>query len=203
MSVDWTAGYECGKRDAVDRCMVEKGAGTIGCNPDAVIDRCIRAIQALDVRHSRPTMPEREASRSRICNTLDIAHAALRAVDASDQTQPQTDATCERVSLAVDAVERMAREMGFRLSEMRGGVAGQGADNQFLDEFERSTDRARHIALARNCLAAVPDSYTEDQINDVGRRARHWVTKAAREHQALAIADEEAREAADAGWQFG
>jgi hypothetical protein len=168
MNVVWTAGYECGKRDAIDRCMVEKGAGTIGCNPDAVIDRCISAIQALDVRHSRPTIPDREASRSRICNTLDLAHAALRAVDASDQTLPQLVTTCERVSLAVVAVERMARELGFRLSEMRGVVA----DATILD---------------RECVAC-------------GRR---WSDAAACRCPACAISDEEAREAADAGGQFG
>lgn len=51
-----------------------------------------------------------------------------------------------------------------------------------FDAFEHSTDRAFHIGLARRCLAAVPDAYTEDQLDDIGRRARHWVLKAAREH---------------------
>jgi hypothetical protein len=51
-----------------------------------------------------------------------------------------------------------------------------------LDAFERSTDREFHIGLARRCLAVVPDAYTEDQLDDIGRRARHWVVKAVREH---------------------
>jgi hypothetical protein len=50
------------------------------------------------------------------------------------------------------------------------------------DQFERSTDRAFHIGLARNCLANVQDTYTDDQLNDIGSRARHWVMKAFREH---------------------
>jgi len=51
-----------------------------------------------------------------------------------------------------------------------------------LDAFERSTDREFNIGLARRCLAAVPAAYTEDQLDDIGRRARHWVVKAVREH---------------------
>jgi hypothetical protein len=61
---------------------------------------------------------------------------------------------------------------------------------RMLDDFERSTDRAFHIGLARNCLAAVPDAYTEDQLDDIGRRARHWTLKALRAHLEEATCNE-------------
>lgn len=61
--------------------------------------------------------------RGRICAALDAAHCALRAVDASDTTKPQTDATLDRVAVAVDTVEQMARDLGYRLSEFRGEMA--------------------------------------------------------------------------------
>lgn len=64
-------------------------------------------------------MSDREAVRNKICATLDAAHHALRCVDASDTTQPQTGDTLKHVSNAVSAVERMARELGYRLSEFR------------------------------------------------------------------------------------
>jgi hypothetical protein len=48
-------------------------------------------------------------------------------------------------------------------------------DTTHINQFEHTVDRAFHIRLARLCLAAVPDSYTEDQLADIGARARHWV----------------------------
>lgn len=62
---------------------------------------------------------ELDHHRARVYATLDLAHAALRCVDASDQKEPQTEHTLEQVSDAVAAVERMARELGYRLSEFR------------------------------------------------------------------------------------
>lgn len=43
------AGYEQAKRDAIDRCHIEKDGRTVA---DNAIDRCIRAIEPLDVRHA-------------------------------------------------------------------------------------------------------------------------------------------------------
>lgn len=40
---------------------------------------------------------------------------------------------------------------------------------------------SNHVGLARRILAAVPDTYTEAQLDDIGRRARHWVMDAYRE----------------------
>lgn len=42
------AGYEQAKADAIDRCKIEKD----GRASDNAIDRCIRAIEPLDVRHA-------------------------------------------------------------------------------------------------------------------------------------------------------
>jgi DNA-binding NarL/FixJ family response regulator len=51
----------------------------------------------------------------------------------------------------------------------------------------RSTfDRKAAIALARNILANMPDSYTEEQLNDIGTRARHWVWVSVRDQPHLA-----------------
>ena len=55
----------------------------------------------------------------KICATLDNAHHALRCVDASDTTKPQTQGALNRVSEAVRAVEIMARELGYVLHEFR------------------------------------------------------------------------------------
>jgi hypothetical protein len=41
-------------------------------------------------------------------------------------------------------------------------------------------DRAAAIRLARNILANVPDSYTDEQLNDIGKRAIYWLTRAQR-----------------------
>ena len=54
-----------------------------------------------------------------ICVVLEIAHRALRCVDASDTTKPQTADTLARVAMAVGAVEIMARELGYVLHEFR------------------------------------------------------------------------------------
>lgn len=51
-----------------------------------------------------------------------------------------------------------------------------------IDSFEHAADREFHIGLARNCLASVPDDYTDDQLDDIGRRARHWAMRALREY---------------------
>jgi hypothetical protein len=40
-------------------------------------------------------------------------------------------------------------------------------------------DRAAAIALGRNILANVPDSYTDEQLNDIGTRAVYWVIRLA------------------------
>ena len=68
-------------------------------------------------------MADREAMRGRICAALDAAHCALRGVDASDTTKPQTDATLHHVAVAVSTIEKLARELGYRLSEFRGEMA--------------------------------------------------------------------------------
>lgn len=52
-----------------------------------------------------------------------------------------------------------------------------------IEQFERGFSRVDAVALARRILAQVPDSYTEDQLNDIGQRARHWVMQAYREAQ--------------------
>lgn len=70
-------------------------------------------------RMFQPVPVDREQMRSGICAVLEVAHVALRNVDASDTTIPQTDATLESVAIAVSAVERMARDLGYRLSEFR------------------------------------------------------------------------------------
>jgi hypothetical protein len=52
-----------------------------------------------------------------------------------------------------------------------------------IEQFERGFRRADAIALARRILANTPESFTEDQLNDIGQRARHWVMRAYREAQ--------------------
>lgn len=37
-------------------------------------------------------------------------------------------------------------------------------------------DRAAAIKLARRILANVSESYTDEQLNDIGTRARYWLT---------------------------
>lgn len=64
-------------------------------------------------------MDDRERQRDRVCGTLELAHGALRAVDAADFTAPMTPQTLAMISQAVDAVERMAKELGYRLLEFR------------------------------------------------------------------------------------
>ena len=54
-----------------------------------------------------------------ICVALEIAHQALRCVDASDTTKPQTADTLARVVVAVGAVEIMARRLNYVLQEFR------------------------------------------------------------------------------------
>jgi hypothetical protein len=44
-----------------------------------------------------------------------------------------------------------------------------------LDQMSREDE----IALARRILAFVPDEYDDDQLLGIGKRARHWVLKAA------------------------
>lgn len=53
--------------------------------------------------------------RNKILATLELAHDALRAVDASDPTVPQTEETMDLISAAVDAVERMIHEFKERI----------------------------------------------------------------------------------------
>lgn len=60
-------------------------------------------------------MPAQDAIRNKILATLELAHDALRAVDASNPTIPQTEETMDLISAAVDAVERMVREMKERI----------------------------------------------------------------------------------------
>ena len=77
---------------------------------------------AISECRTRPDTSDREGMRHRICATLDAAHYALRCVDASDPDAPQTADTFARVTRAVDAIERMARDLGYRLSSNRGVV---------------------------------------------------------------------------------
>jgi len=49
---------------------------------------------------------------------LDNAHRALRMVDASNTTKPQTDETLDAVCESVAEIERTAWQIGFQLSEM-------------------------------------------------------------------------------------
>lgn len=56
-------------------------------------------------------------------------------------------------------------------------------DMPTIEQFERGFSRVEAVALARRILANVSDNYTEDQLNDIGQRARHWVMKAYREAQ--------------------
>jgi hypothetical protein len=45
------SGYEAGKKDAIDQCLMEKVADI--CSPhNLAIDLCVEAIEALDVRHA-------------------------------------------------------------------------------------------------------------------------------------------------------
>lgn len=44
------AGYEAGKADAIDRCMIERRA--LDKEHNAAIGLCVVAIRALDVRHA-------------------------------------------------------------------------------------------------------------------------------------------------------
>lgn len=65
---------------------------------------------------------ERELSideRRKLMAVLDEAHTALRMVDASDVTAPQTDETLEAVADAVQGVERIAVILGHKLPEFR------------------------------------------------------------------------------------
>lgn len=52
-----------------------------------------------------------------------------------------------------------------------------------IEQFERGFGRVDAVALARRILANVSDNYTEEQLNDIGQRARHWVMRAYREAQ--------------------
>jgi hypothetical protein len=48
-----------------------------------------------------------------------------------------------------------------------------------MDDFERSFTTDAEIALARHILANVPaDNFSEWQLLDIGKRARHWVLAA-------------------------
>lgn len=53
--------------------------------------------------------------KNKTLETLEIAHQALRAVDASDPTVPQTESTMDLISAAVDAVERLMFEFKERI----------------------------------------------------------------------------------------
>lgn len=70
-------------------------------------------------------MSDREAMRAKVCATLDLAHHALRCVDASDATLPQEGQTLDCVSKAVAAIERTTGDLGYRLSEFRGQHPGE------------------------------------------------------------------------------
>ena len=50
-----------------------------------------------------------------------------------------------------------------------------------VDAFEHAF--SDHVGLARRILAAVPDAFTDTQLDGIGRRARHWVMKAFREFE--------------------
>lgn len=74
---------------------------------------------------------------------LDTAHSALRMVDASDQMEPQTDATCVAVMRAVLDVEEAARKAGhvfpeFRTLERPMRVGGRM--QRYADTDERDLD---------------------------------------------------------------
>lgn len=49
---------------------------------------------------------------------LVMAHYALRMVDASDTTQPQTARTLDAVNEAIAAIERAARTLGIKPSDI-------------------------------------------------------------------------------------
>ena len=51
---------------------------------------------------------------------LGVAFRALRCVDASDPSVPQTDQTFEEVTEAVDQIMRYCRERGYRVDDLRG-----------------------------------------------------------------------------------
>ena len=50
---------------------------------------------------------------------LDVAHTALRMVDASDQTAAQTDETLDAVYVAIAIIERAARDAKHVLPEFQ------------------------------------------------------------------------------------
>jgi hypothetical protein len=75
---------------------------------------------------------------------------------------------------------------GCPFAEWKERIASYFADACAEQQISTSTrrtanmtnlDRAAAIALARNILANVPDSYTDEQLNDIGTRAVYWVTK--------------------------
>lgn len=54
-----------------------------------------------------------------LLEALDIAHSALRAVDAADLSSPLPLKATDEVSDAVQIVETIVRGAGFKLSESR------------------------------------------------------------------------------------
>lgn len=49
-----------------------------------------------------------------------------------------------------------------------------------LERFEQQFND--ELALARRILAATSEDFTDEQLTDIGRRARHWVTQAYRQY---------------------
>jgi hypothetical protein len=74
--------------------------------------RVLASIATMGV--TRPTTP---TPATPLLSVLDQVHTALRQVDASDTTQPPTDATLDAVSAAVAAVENFARRARHTLPE--------------------------------------------------------------------------------------
>jgi hypothetical protein len=101
----------------------------------------------------------------------------------TDQTTEATTDLVARIRArqndAPMPTERLLDEAADEIERLRGVMKSAMAET---DAFEQSANRAFHVGLARNCLAAVPDSYTDDQLDNIGRRAIHWVLKALREH---------------------
>ena len=123
-------------------------------------------------------MPDREAKRRRVCAALDLAHSALRAVDASDSSIPQTDKTLDRISQAIDAVERIACELGYRLSEFRGSMAPTTQTErqcacQVRSPQDYATAFGEYLANAADAFMDVVDErhgvHSDDDVSDTWR----------------------------------
>ena len=58
MTANFRAGYEAGKRDAIDRCLIERMPTHRSADDrthNVAVNLCIAAIRALDWRHAVPT----------------------------------------------------------------------------------------------------------------------------------------------------